>query len=253
MKERAINDVVCKVYDSISEFAKHAGNGDAVVKNWREAEEDDWVLTDDEQVCQVLYKGSMQPNRMDRRIPYIRTLFGTFLQTPAVEIRGDIVDNIWSFSNRKKSEIHNKRTEPTRGEQMFAWYVARGLPPNDAYIKAFPTNKKPYATLMGQKLMKTERVQGAIRQEIEGLLDNAGVSKTELIKSANEIAGSADSDATRLRAIEYLLGLFGVSPKQEKKSESITLFQGFTKEQIAEIEASGGAEVKKIKASVDSG
>jgi hypothetical protein len=125
------------------------------------------------------------------------------------------------------------------------------MEPAKAYIKAYPTNNKNYATVMGQRLMKTERVQGAIREEVEGLLDSAGVSKSALIRSANSIAESADSDATRLRDIEYLLGLYGVSPKTEKKSESITLFQGFTREQLDAIEA-GEIKVKKIQAKVAS-
>lgn len=253
MKEKTIKNVTHRVYDSIKEFSDNE-ESDAVIEDWREAEYEDWMLTDDGQVCQVLYKGEMQPSRAKNKIPYIRTLLGTYLQTDAVEIRGDIPKDIYSFSNNKTAEeIIRNRKEPTRWEKVFAFHVARGMEQSEAYLKAFPTENEGYATLMATKLMRTDRVQGAIREEIELLLDNAGVSKTQLIQSANRIAQESDKDATQLRAIEYLLGLFGISPKQEKQSEAITLFQGFTKEQIKKIEAGGDARIQKVEAKIDSG
>jgi len=250
MYEREINGVIHRIYEDIKEFNANEGDN-AVIDDWRKAEDGDWCVSDDGQVCKVLYSGKLQPSRKNEPVPYIRTLFGTFLQTKNVEMSGEPIHNIWCFSNRKYNEIRNRRKEPTKYETLFAYYVARGMEPAKAYIKAYPTNNKKYATVMGQRLMKTERVQGAIREEVEGLLDSAGVSKSALIRNANSIAESADSDATRLRAIEYLLGLYGVSPKTEKKSESITLFQGFTREQLDAIDA-GEIKVKKIQAKVAS-
>ena len=58
------------LYDSLDEYKLH--HSQVVTNNWRKGGEDEWVLTDDGYVCQVLKLSKIGKNMC------IRTLCGTF-------------------------------------------------------------------------------------------------------------------------------------------------------------------------------
>ena len=66
-----------------------------LVKDWRESHEEDWILTDDGQVCQVLKRGVLRNNKAGKTYSnYIRTAIGSFVCRKNIKIEGELRKNI---------------------------------------------------------------------------------------------------------------------------------------------------------------
>jgi hypothetical protein len=230
------------LYDNVQEF--HSVYPDTVVNDdWRLADEGDWVVTDDDKVCRILKKSQMKSNG-GKDIDYVRTILGTYTVKPSVCMSGVPPKNIYSFSNKKfAKELRHKREKPTNKEFLFAKYVAKGMSPTDAYLRVFSTKNKEYAKETSRGLLKTERIQKLVEEEIEVILSEIGASKQYLLEMTKGIIDNYDGkDSDKLRAIELMMKIAGMFPN-EKKTESLTVFQGFTKEQLDKI---GSNDVKML-------
>ena len=165
MRWYKVNKFTYVVYDSMDEVPPHI----EVIKDWRKGNVDEWVLTDDECIVQVLRKGIM--GRKNGEQGYIGTCTGTFPISDNVKMDGDKRLNIYSFSgNNTPEQVVINRKKMTANEELFATYISQGLSPEDAYVKAFPTNNKRYARMKAINLVKTERIKTAVKKELKPVL-----------------------------------------------------------------------------------
>ena len=146
----------------------------------------------------------------------------------------DIPENIYSFSKKDKYKTVKNRKKVNSREFLFAQYVARGVDIADSYIKAFDTNNKDYAKWKAQQLMRTERIKKVVSEEIRDILDSEGVTPNYIIQVFKQVTDLAEKDGDRLRALESLAKISGMF-ETEKKSEQLTVFAGFTDEQLKAI------------------
>jgi len=222
------------LYESTDEFYKMCP-GEEFHEDWRSAPEGAYVLTDDGQVCRILKRGIMKTaNKVE--IDYLRTILGTYRVQSEIEMKGEPPKNIYSFSKNEYCDEHRKNRENvTNKEFMFARYVVSGMDSTDAYMKVFSTKNRKYAQYTASRLLKTKRILKLVSEEIEGLLSEIGASKRYLLESTKGIIDSEGSaDNNKLRAIEIMMKLAGMFPN-EKQTESLTVFQGFTPEQLDQI------------------
>ena len=212
------------LYDNLEEF-KALVSKSTVVHNWRNGEEGDWIVTDDNCVCQVLRKSKIGKDTC------IRTLCGTFNIDTSSKMLGElgIVDNIYSFSGKNSLD-----TDKISGRQkLFAQYVAKGDNAIDAYRKAHPDAKsESYIKHRTSSLLKTESIQKMIKKEIQECLASEGVTPEWIIGKYKTIADVADRESDSLRALESLSKIAGLYDTQDKKSEQLTVWAGFTPEQL---------------------
>tara|TARA_R110002020_G_scaffold284795_2_gene500293 strand:- start:1786 stop:2556 length:771 start_codon:yes stop_codon:yes gene_type:complete len=222
------------LYENVEEFRNFYPDK-KLVSDWRNGKEGQWVITDDLQVCKILKRSTMD-NRRGRTIDYVRTILGTYTTNPNVDMGGVPPKNVYSFSNKKFSKkLREERKEPTNNEFLFAKYVAKGMSPTEAYLRVFPTNKREYAKETARGLLKTERVQKLVTEEIEVILSEIGASKHYLLEMTKNIIDNMDGkDGDKLRAIELMMKIAGMFPN-DKKTESLTVFQGFSEEQLKKI------------------
>ena len=97
MEYRAIKKVRHYVYDDIQEFNQHNPN-ENVNKDWRTANEGDWVYSDDGRIVQLLKVKNDIKHPNDRKNykfakGYVRTVVGTLLAPDTVlnsTIRADL-------------------------------------------------------------------------------------------------------------------------------------------------------------------
>jgi len=138
--------------------------------------------------------------------------------------------NIYSFGGYDTPEevVANRRTM-TANEELFVQYVSAGLPPEEAYVKAFPTNNKAYARMKAVNLIKTERIKTAMKEELKPVLEELGINETTIISNINNIALSSEKDETRLKALFKLSDIMDLEDKNTAKVQQITgvQFQGF--------------------------
>tara|TARA_Y100000593_G_scaffold60713_1_gene112613 strand:+ start:231 stop:947 length:717 start_codon:yes stop_codon:yes gene_type:complete len=228
MRTYKVNGVYHKVYDSIEEAPRLE-----IKNNWRIAKVGDWVKADDESIIQVLRKGKML--RKNGEVYYIGTCTGTFIAEKSVHMDTDKRANIYSFGGSKSpEEIVQKRKGLTSSEEMFVTYVSSGMAPEDAYIKAFPTNNKRYARVKAVNLIKTKRIKTAMKEELKPILEEAGINEDYILRGIKAEADMADKADTRLKALFKLSDIMDLEDKNAPKVQSATAiqFQGFTDDMI---------------------
>lgn len=223
MFRKTIKDKEYILYENKKEFNLYESS---VPKYWKDAEEGDWAVSDDGKICQILKKGQMKDQ------DYVRCLMGThFLKSDMI---GDPPKNIYSFSGDEYgADKRLSREKANQKEWIFAKYVATGMDPTDAYLKAFPSDSRKYAKIWSKRLLRTKRVKNIVSSEIKQIMDDLGITEDYLLVAAKTVIEDTDKDADRVRAIRMLMEIRNMFPKESNKSESLTVFQGFSRDQLS--------------------
>ena len=235
---KLVKGVKQPVFEDIDEF-KEVYSDEHIYDNWRDAPTESWTMTDDGQVCRILKRLPMKSGG-----ELVTTVLGTRHSERKHLMSGLPPKNIYSLSRHESSNVHRaNKSNLSRRERLFAKYVAKGMNPTKAYLKVYPTNREDYANNQATALLKTERVSKLVSEEIKQSMLKVGIDEDYLLEKAKVIVdndGARDSD--KLRALEMLMKIAGMFPK-EKKTESLAVFEGFSKEKLAQL---GGASVKLI-------
>ena len=206
-----------------------------VQPEWRDAEIGDWVLADDGCVIQVLRKGEMKTAKGRNKVRgYVGTCTGTFTTDAKTKMDTSKRDNIYSFSGKDRQEVLLDRTTLSQSEELFVQYLASGMSAQDAYLKAFPTNKPGYANMMAGKLVKTERIKTAMKEELKPFLEKLGIDEEYVLKGIKNTVEFADKEDLKLRALFKLADIMDMEDKNSAKitQGSGAVFQGFTDNMI---------------------
>tara|TARA_X000001388_G_scaffold72810_1_gene63865 strand:- start:574 stop:1296 length:723 start_codon:yes stop_codon:yes gene_type:complete len=201
---------------------------ESTLVSWRIGQEGNWVLTDDNHVVQILKRAKYNNTEI------VRCITGTFNVNRDIRMGSAIPDNIYSFSKYKVVENFKNREKLTNNEFLFAQYVANTQDAVSSYLKAYKTNNKDYARKRSSELLRSERVRKMVSKEIQDIMESEGVSKHYMIQVFKQIADLAERDNDKLRAVENLAKIAGLY-ETEKKSEQLTVFAGFTDEQMKAI------------------
>ena len=233
------------IYDNIDEF--NVSHPDTPVRhNWRHGEEGEWVFTDDGYVCQILRKINIA-HRSGKKVICVRTLCGTFLRSDKnKEMLGEdgIAENIYTFSGNNKWVENYKSRERNPRELLFARYVASGMGAVNAYKLAFPNSRSSnYIKQRTDGLLKTEKIQKMVSKEIRELLEKNDATPEYIIERYKTIADLAERDTDKLRALGDLAKLAGLFNTEDKKSEQVTIWAGFSPEQLEEVKKHGQPEI----------
>ena len=201
---------------------------ESTLVSWRIGQEGNWVLTDDNHVVQILKRAKYNNTEI------VRCITGTFNVNRDIRMGSAIPDNIYSFSKYKVAENFKNREKLTNNEFLFAQYVVNTQDAVSSYLKAYKTNNKDYARKRSSELLRSERVRKMVSKEIQDIMESEGVSKHYMIQVFKQIADLAERDNDKLRAVENLAKIAGLY-ETEKKSEQLTVFAGFTDEQMKAI------------------
>ena len=247
MDIKEIKGIPHKLYDDESEFSAFNPN-ETIVGGWRHGNVHDWVLTDDGYVCQILSKNKLNHPGYKKLRTMVRTVCGSFIvEQKTHKMLGEfgVAENIYAFSgnNIAKKSFSKDRKLKSR-EFLFARYVASGSNPFDAYRKAFPkANDERYIKEKSNFLLNKEEVRTMVKDEIKKILADEGISPEWIVAKYKDIADISDRDSDRLRSLEALAKMAGLFDT-EKKQEQLTVFTGFTPEQMEAI--SGGKKAELI-------
>ena len=193
----------------------------------------DWVLADDKCIIQILRKGAMLRKNGNRA--YVGTCTGTFLVLQDTFMDTDRRTNIYSFGGDSTPEqVVANRRKMTANEELFVTYVSQGLSPEDAYVKAFPTNNKQYARMKAVNLIKTERIKTAVKEELKPILQELDIDEKMVLENIKIVAQTAEKDDTKLKALFKLSDILDLEDKNSAKVQQITgvQFQGLTNDMI---------------------
>ena len=167
MRVYKVNGLEHRVFDSFDEVP----NDLTITNNWRNSNVGDWVKADDGCYIQILRKGTMQTRGGKHRTRhYVGTCTGTFMCNKTVKMDTTKRENVWTISGKNTEKVIFDRKALTKHEIIFIKFLAGGMNMRDAYLTAFDTNNPKYATEQSAKLVKTERVQKAMKEELKPIL-----------------------------------------------------------------------------------
>lgn len=250
MYSRKIKNKKHFVYDDEKEF--RLDSSESIIDNWRDAQIGEWAKSDDGKVLQILKRGNFT-NHSNVKVEYVRTLLGTYTVRNKDRMEGNPPKNIYSFSRDKTSyDIKTSKRKPTSGEVLFAQYVIRGVKPTEAYIKAFPTNKRRWAQSASQSLLRQERIVNLISKEVKNALQEVGINHEDILAKVWSIANDSEqTSSSRVRCLELLAKISDMMPNSEKMSESLTVFQGFTPEQLSVLSTGNTKMLGKMEETIE--
>tara|TARA_R100000084_G_C4640963_1_gene143808 strand:+ start:291 stop:1031 length:741 start_codon:yes stop_codon:yes gene_type:complete len=230
MDIKTIKGVNHYLYDNINEFKALTGLS-AVVDDWRQAKEGNWTYTDDGYICQILKRFTVKG--LGTRNPLcVRTVCGTFVVTGKKKMLGEdgVAQNIFTFSGETPKNLSENK------QMLFARYMASGLSPIESYKAACPNaESEKYIKLQTSKLLKTKEVQKMIKKEVVATLEKQGVTPDWIVERYKTIADLAEKDSDKLRSLESLSKISGLFETEDKKSEQLTVFAGFSPKQLEEV------------------
>ena len=233
------------LYDTVKEFRIHHPDT-PLNENWRKAKEDEWVVTDDSNVCQILKCYDLKINMSKKVTRCVRTVLGTFrVDNHNIKLLGEegIAENIYTFSRTYKAYKEYQKDGLKPKEFVFARYVAEGMEITQAYKKVFKKSKSSeYIANSAKQLMKKEEVQTMVKDEIKKVLQEEGITPDWILARYKDIADLAEKDSDKLRSLESLskiAGLFDTDTKQEQ----LTVWAGFSDEQMEALKDGNKAEL----------
>ena len=228
-----------RLYDNMAEFMAF-NESLAVSGDWRRGDEGDWIYTDDLHVCQVLRVFYVTVPSSGKRQKCIRTVCGSFVVGQKnLKMLGEhgVADNIYTFSGNYDSINEVREKKVSSKKFLFAQYVAAGMDSSQAYSILYPKAKdEQYIKTAASKLLQLKKVQKMVKEEIRELLNAEGVSPEYIIRLYKDIADISERDSDRLRSLDALAKMSGLFDT-EKKQEQLTVWAGFTPEQLEAIKS----------------
>ena len=227
MRTYKIRNLVHLVYEPEDVLPKSL----KIFENWRDGQIGDWVRADDDCVIQVLRRGQMLRAKGRNKIrEYIGTCTGTFPIGPRIKMDTSKRANIYSFGGSKSPrDILVDRISLTKAEQVFVLYHSQGMAPEQAYLKAFPTNNIRYAKEKSSKLVRTERIQTAMKEELKPVCKELGIDPKTVLKEILYASKNSTKEDVKLRALFKLADILDLEDKNQTKVTQISgaVFKGF--------------------------
>jgi hypothetical protein len=147
-------------------------------------------------------------------------------------------ENVWSISGKNTEKIIFDRTTLTKKELVFVQFVVRGVSLQDSYLNAFDTNNPRYALEQSAKLMKTERVRTAMKEELKPVLKELDIDDKYVLKGIKKVVEGDEKAETKLKALFKLSDILDLEDKTQTKVTQLTgaVFQGFADNALEEVQ-----------------
>jgi len=235
MRTYKISNIFHKVFDDKEELP----SGIDVIPEWRKANIGDWVEADDGCYIQILRKGTMKAARGKNRIRYyVGTCTGTFMCNKSIKMDTAKRENVWTLSGKNTEKVIFDRTSLTKKELVFVQFLAGGLSLEEAYLTAFDTKNRRYAIEQSAKLMKTERVRTAMKEELRPILKELDIDDKYVLKNIKEVVEGDEKAETKLKALFKLSDILDLEDKTQTKVTQLTgaVLQGFGENVLEEVQ-----------------
>ena len=235
MRTYKISNTYHRVFDDKEELPP----GIDVVPGWRDAKIGDWVEADDGCYIQILRRGKMKATWGKNRIRhYVGTCTGTFMCNKNTRMDTSKRENVWSLSGKSTEKLIFDRKTLTKKEVIFVQFITSGISLQESYLRAFDTNNPRYALEQSAKLMKTERVIKAMKEELKPVLKKLNIDDESVLEGIKRVADNSEKDETKLKALFKLSDILDLEDKTQTKVTQLSgaVFQGFADNVLEEVQ-----------------
>ena len=223
MESKTLKGTTHYIFDTMAEFRDHFGPSASAVKlNWRQADEGDWVLSDDGRIIQLLKVVKALKHHQDKpgkvRNPngYVRTIVGTFIANNRTFMDTDFSKHTsrYSFSGRP----HHASMVKVRLFAKLLWLTGD---PWFAFTKAYPRSHSViHIGIRIDRLLRDDRVWDMIKKEMENAAEKAGAGDVWVFQALKEMAEDKEQTGKiRLEAIREVLITQGKRPSGQEPGQ----------------------------------
>jgi hypothetical protein len=188
---------------------EEADNKNLVYKYWREADEGEYGISDDNYVAKVISKSVYKPTSVYVRYPYGYTFFNPKYDSVSFKASG-----------RKSNTTISGKTQwevLSNGQKMknLAMVYAQTMDYDKAieHVLNNPTNNQ---RIMWKRRMKKEKFKDMVRDELQSLLKEHGLTEEYTLQLLEDTikTARAKGDVTNLmRAVDNLQDMHGMKDK----------------------------------------
>lgn len=247
MEYKPIKGVNHYIFDSVDEFNVHFDNEKierpSICSNWRDANEGDWVLSDDDRIIQILKKGSIKHPQDVKNYTfckhYVRTVVGTFLCLPKTYMDADFSQHKNRYTISKTIKNPGKRLyereNATKREKIFATNIAVGMGAVKSYMDAFSESDSYKAEKKAAILLRQDRVMKEVEKSVLDVAKSIGLDHEFVLEKLKCLVENSPEDNIVLNAVKEIgkaIGTIGGATIKQKETGIIGLFQGFQPDQI---------------------
>ena len=246
MQSRVIKKKEHFIYDNLEEFQRELPDTN-VFFNWRTSKEGDWVMSDDNKIIQLLKVSNDIKHPNDRKnykyaTGWVRTVVGTFLIHDKTIMDTDFSSHPNRYTFSKKIKDTGKRVRDrkkvTKKEKIFATNVAVGMGAVKSYMDAYNEANPDKAKNKAAVLLKQERVMKEVEKSVMDVAKGMGLDHDYILNALKILAETSTDENIALQSLKEIGKAIGTLGGGVRKVEQgiVGLFQGFTPEQIENVE-----------------
>ena len=183
-------------------------------KNWRKANEGDYALSDDEYVAKVISKSVYKPTSIYIRLPYGYTFYNPRYSSVKLNASGRRANN--TISGKTHWEVLSGGQKMKNLAMVYAQTMDY-----DKTINHVLDNPSDSTKIMWKRRMKKEKFKDMVRDELQKLLQEHGLTEAYTLELLEETIKKAKDkgDVTNLmRAVDNLQDMHGMKEKHLVKT-----------------------------------
>ena len=253
MEFQTISNIPHYVFDNEKEFNSYCINNNInpipeIVKDWRKAEERDWVWSDDGRIVQILKRGPMNHSSEGKGF-YVRTVVGTFCTRYKAGMDTDFSQhgNRYTLSKTLKNPNGGvlSRTEVSTKEELWAAeIILMGKDPWVAYQSVYGTKSLEKCKVKAALLLRQKRIIRHMSKLAMDAASELGINHEWVLTNYKKLVEDGSSENVRLGALDRVADIIGTSGEIKQETRELAAFQGFGNEDIKFVE--GAAENKQL-------
>ena len=198
-----------KVFDK-----KEADSNEINYKYWREANEGEYGLSDDNYVAKVISRAQYKSSSIYIRFPYGYTFFNPNYNSSKLNFAGRKSNN--TISGKTHWEVISKGQKMKNLAMVYAQTMDY-----DKTIEHVLDNPTDNQKVMWKRRMKKEKFKDMVRDELQKLLNEHGLTEEytlELLESTIKTAKDKGDVTNLMRAVDNLQDMHGMKDKHLVKT-----------------------------------
>ena len=198
-----------KVFDK-----KEADSNEINYKYWREANEGEYGLSDDNYVAKVISRAQYKSSSIYIRFPYGYTFFNPNYNSSKLNFTGRKSNN--TISGKTHWEVISKGQKMKNLAMVYAQTMDY-----DKTIEHVLDNPTDNQKVMWKRRMKKEKFKDMVRDELQKLLNEHGLTEEytlELLESTIKTAKDKGDVTNLMRAVDNLQDMHGMKDKHLVKT-----------------------------------
>ena len=198
------NPTTYRVFDK-----KEADSNEINYKYWREANEGEYGLSDDDYVAKVISKSKYKPTSVYIRFPFGYTFYNPNYSSVKLNVNGRRANN--TISGKTHWEVISNGQKMKNLAMVYAQTMDY-----DKTINHVLDNPSDNQKIMWKRRMKKEKFKDMVRDELQKLLQEHGLTEAYTLELLEETIKKAKDkgDVTNLmRAVDNLQDMHGMKDK----------------------------------------